>query len=1050
MTATLTTARVRVLGGLTVEDVGERELGSRKGRLLLKVLAVGRGSPVSSDRLAEILWGDRQPARPGEQVGVLVSRLRAVLGTDRLPRTDAGYALLADWFDLDELAARVAEAADALGSGRLGAARAAAEAALALARGSVLPEEDGEWVEVERADAEVLRSSARRIAAEAAGRAGDHAAAGALAERALVDDPYDEIVLRVLMRAHAAAGRPASALAAYRRVRDLLVEELGISPTSETEALHDAIVMDEPPARAIGGGGVPSSDALPGRDAELRVLDAALDRVASSMRAESLVVEGEAAIGKTALIDTWAARVAPSALVLVGRCDQLGRDLPLQPIIDAVAEHLAGLGAEERVRSLGADAAVVGPLLGVGDGDDAGGATVVADAEIGRARLFAGLVAVVSRLAGARPTAFVVDDLHLAGPSTLAWLAFAARRLPRLVVVATTRPTADALLPNATTIVLGPLDLVATAIVVGSDRAAELHERSGGHPLLLRALADADADGDDGTLPTTVADAVDRRLRGLGPADATARVAAILGEEVDLDLLADVMRAPAVELLDHLEAVAATGFLVERGTGFAFRHDLEREALAASAGSARRALVHREAARAMAARPLPDPLAIAIHARLGGETSLAVQWYVKAAEIAVARFDLEAAEAHLDAGLALEKSADAYAARARVRMATFHLDEAAEDAAAAIACGGGSRALEVAGWVAYYRRDYDSARACADEGVERATDAAVRVSCLALGGRVRHGAGDLPAAAARLEEASDVDAPPEVRWLAGVWLAQVRLHQGRPDDALAILQRALVDPDRIAHPFAALHGRLARVMALGYLGRVHEGLAASREFEAAIVRAGTTGSRFFGMAANSRAWLLRWSGSVEEADELNTEALARTDATGPRAEAHYAGLLDLADGRLLVDDAAGAGALLERLAPIADWEGTMAWHQRHRWRLVRARVALAEGDRDGAAALAAEVALDAAARGARRYELFAIGLGALAGGEPASDLARLDAVVADLGRCAAVDGWSLVNDLGRAFDVAAWRHEAAQLAATVVRGSPDERAARALVGRRLG
>ena len=1046
MTGPLRSARIRVLGGLTVEDIGEQELASRKGRVLLKVLALARGRAVSADRLADILWGDGQPARPADQVGVLVSRLRAVLGADRLPRTDAGYALVADWLDLDELAARVGEAADALGDGRLGAARAAAEAALALARGPVLPEEDGEWVEADRAAAEFLVATARRIGAQAAGLADDHAAAGALAEQSLIHDPFDEASLRVLMRAHASAGRPASALAAYARTRDQMVEQLGVSPTPETAALHDAILLEEP-APHVAENDRAGPSALPGRDPELHALDAALDRVCAGDPSESLVVEGEAGIGKTALVAHWARRASSRALVLTGRCDPLGRDLPLQAIIDAVAEHLAGLAAQEdRLAALGPDAAVVGPLLGIGTVSDVGAATVLTDADVGRARLFAALVAVVGRLSGQRPTVFVVDDVHLAGPSTVAWLGFAARRLPHLLIVATTRTADGRLLPNAASLALGPLDLAATQLLVGRGRADELHALSGGHPLFLGALADAD----DDDLPSSVADAVERRLHGLGAAAATVRAAAILGAEVDLDLLADVLRAPAVDLLDHLETVAASGLLTERGAGFAFRHDLEREALAASTGSARRALLHRDAARALALRPMPDPLAVAIHARLGGETTLAVESYIKAADVAVARFDLEAAESHLDAGLAVTPTAAGHAARARVRMATFRLDEAATDAAAAVALGGGSEALEVAGWVAYYARDYDAAQAYADEGVERATDAAVRVSCLALAGRVRHGTGDLPGAVARLEAATAEDAPPGVRGLAGVWLAHTRLHEGRPADALAILQRALVDPDRLAHPFAGLHGRFARVQALGYLGRVQEGLAACDDFEAAIVRAGAIGVRFRGPAANIRAWMLRWCGAVDEADEYNTEALAQTDATGPRAEAYYAGLLDLADGRMLVDDLHGAHAVVDRLAPIAQWEGTMAWHQRHRWHLLRARLALATGGRDEAAGLAAEVEDDAKARGARRYELLATGIGALAGGEPASDLARLDKVITGLKECAVLDGWYLVHQLANAFQVDAWHAEAEQRAAAIVRSAPDEGAARALVARRLG
>ncbi|MGH9178101.1 MAG: AfsR/SARP family transcriptional regulator, partial [Acidimicrobiales bacterium] len=230
--------RVRLLGAFEVEGVPERDLGSRKGRLLLKVLAAARGAPVPVDLLAEVLWGDDQPARPADQVGVLVSRLRGVLGAHRIPRSDAGYSLVADWTDVAALVELSAAAAEALDAGRVGAARAAADAALALARGPLLADEDGLWVEADRAAVQASVTRLRRLAVDAAVTAGDPGGAAALAEQALAADPYDEAVLRALMNAHLAAGRPASALAAYARVRERLAEDLGVPPTAETEALH--------------------------------------------------------------------------------------------------------------------------------------------------------------------------------------------------------------------------------------------------------------------------------------------------------------------------------------------------------------------------------------------------------------------------------------------------------------------------------------------------------------------------------------------------------------------------------------------------------------------------------------------------------------------------------------------------------------------------------------------------------------------------------------------------------------------------------------------
>ena len=147
-----------------------------------------------------------------------------------------------------------------------------------------------------------------------------------------------------------------------------------------------------------------------------------------------------------------------------------------------------------------------------------------------------------------------------------------------------------------------------------------------------------------------------------------------------------------------------------------------------------------------------------------------------------------------------------------------------------------------------------------------------------------------------------------------MWLAQVRVHQGRPLEALAVLARPMVDADSLAHPWAPLHLRFNRVLALGQLGRVAEARRVAAELEAVVAREGPVGARFAGPAANAAAWLLRWSGRGDEADERNWHAFEVTGGeAGPAAdalaEAHYVALLDLADGCMLRGDLAGAAAL---------------------------------------------------------------------------------------------------------------------------------------------
>lgn len=1019
--------RVRLLGGFEIEGVGERELGSRKGRTLLKVLAVARGRPVSVDRIADALWGDAQPSHPADQVGVLVSRLRRALGGGRIVRADVGYLLVAEWLDVDELLELVATAAKALDEGRVGAARAAAGAALALARGPVLPDEEGEWVEAERAATDAAISRVQRLAVDAAVAAGDHGAAAALAEQALARDPYDEVILRILMRSHLTAGRPASALAAYARVRQRLAEELGVPPTAATEAVYagalagaDGDIAPDPPLRR------PLRPGLVGRAPELADLDAALVTVMRGGVA-LVVVEGEAGMGKTTLVRTWADSISQDAAVLHGRCDELGRDLPLQPVADALADHLRNIGAERAATLIGDDAATLAPLLGPITGATA---TVVADAQAARNRVFAALAAAVSRSGGERPVVIVVEDLHVAGGGTLAWLAFAGRRCQRTLLVVTTRPGGAKDLEATCRIRLGPLDRDAVAELVGPDRAEALYERSGGHPLLLAALAGSE----DEDVPATLRDAVASRVDALGEnVAATLRVAAVLGPDCDLDLLAQVAGTPVVDVLAQLEAAAQAGLLVESGNGFAFRHQLFREALETATGAARRALVHQVAARALAGRPTADSLDVAIHARAGGDRALASSSFVAAAQAAAERFDVDAAEQHLGAALDLAPTADALVARARLRMSQLAYDAAAADAERAIAMGGGAAALEAAGWVAYYRRRYDEARAYADEAAARATDDAVRVSALALAGRARHGAGDLAGAVEHLTAMAG--GPPSVRGVADVWLAHARVHQGRPGAALEALARPMVDPDSLAHPWAPLHLRFSRILALGQLGRVSHALSVADDLDATLERTGSVGARFAGPAANTRAWILRWSGRAEEADEQNWHAVDAAGGDGgpsgeAMAEGYFVALLDLADGCLLRADPDGAAALAERLSPVDTWDGTMAWHQRHRLGLLRARLALAGGDLAGAAALAHEVATDAAQRGAARYELLARALVGLADQSVPDE--QLAPAIDGLGQCAVMDGWPLVLAVAAARRSGRWRREAERRAGTVV------------------
>jgi DNA-binding SARP family transcriptional activator len=126
---------VRVLGDFGVDGIEPQAFGSRKARLALQLIALGAGQAVPAGVLIDALWDTVPPARPEDQLAVLMSRLRTVLGRDRIEHRDQGYLLHCDWLDATELAVLTREMEARREAGHVMGAVAAARVALSLIRG---------------------------------------------------------------------------------------------------------------------------------------------------------------------------------------------------------------------------------------------------------------------------------------------------------------------------------------------------------------------------------------------------------------------------------------------------------------------------------------------------------------------------------------------------------------------------------------------------------------------------------------------------------------------------------------------------------------------------------------------------------------------------------------------------------------------------------------------------------------------------------------------------------------------------------------------------
>jgi DNA-binding SARP family transcriptional activator len=273
---------VRLAGSFGVRrddtELAGQAVGSRKSRLLLKLLAVERPALVPVDRIADVLWAGQPPPAAPQNIATLVSRLRGVLGTEVIAGGRAGYRLAGDGVvsvDLDAAARYCDQAERKLASAPALALAAASRAAGLLDGGTALADEpDADWAAPARAELTGLLRRARLLAAQAAlaGRnphqAAEHAAA------AMAADPFDEAAHRWFMSAAAAAGEPARALAAYAALRERLAAELGTDPAPQTQELHLAILREEQPGPGspgpgsqLGGrrGGQPGNEERAGR-----------------------------------------------------------------------------------------------------------------------------------------------------------------------------------------------------------------------------------------------------------------------------------------------------------------------------------------------------------------------------------------------------------------------------------------------------------------------------------------------------------------------------------------------------------------------------------------------------------------------------------------------------------------------------------------------------------------------------------------------------------------------------------------------------------------
>jgi DNA-binding SARP family transcriptional activator len=581
--------------------------------------------------LAELLW-ERPPADVTPALRVLVHRIRQALGVQgsaAVTRGTEGYmlALPLSQTDHGRFAELVSAGVDELRQGAAESAGQLLESALQLWRGE--PWQDlGDTVEIaaprqrltELRDIAVEELQAARLACGQAERA------VAELQEAVMQAPYRERRWELLALALYRGGRQGEALAELRRVRELLIDDLGIEPGAALRALEQRM-LDQDPAllvvdcaaqrRTTEQVSEPDNHVLE-RDDELRGLRELGRRALPHRDGRLVLVRGEAGVGKSTVIGRFVVEIGRTAHVVRGWCDPLSAPRPLGPLIDMLPQL-----PETRAASLAA-------AIDRGDPNSV-------------------YTELVRMFAGGEPWVWVIEDIHWADDATLDLLRFIARRVSSLPLLVLASYRDDEVGPqHPLSLVLGdlatyaavsrvslrPLSRDAVAVLTSGSgiNADALHRLTGGNPFYITEVlaASKNTRGPD-ALPRTVAEAVWGRLGRLTePARETALATAVCGPRVELSILEQVYPGAAAALPECLHA----GVLINDGAAAMFRHELARRATLHKIPDYRRRQMHIRALSALEDRPVTGEAlgALAFHASQAGDDSAVIRYAPAAGE----------------------------------------------------------------------------------------------------------------------------------------------------------------------------------------------------------------------------------------------------------------------------------------------------------------------------------------------------------------------------------------------------------------------------------
>jgi DNA-binding SARP family transcriptional activator len=241
--------RIYLTGAIAIEHgeqlIRERQFPGRQGRVAFVFLAANRHRSVHRDELMGAIWPGDSPAQTDASLDALLSKLRSLLKSAgvaaAIPAASGTVALELPanaWIDLEAGANALDEAEGALRRGDTAAAWSLANVAVVISRRPFLADVEAPWIESQRNALRALQMRALQCLVTVSARNSEPLLAIQHAAEMVELDPFKETAYQLLMKMHAATGDRAEALRVFARCRELLRDELGVSPSPQTEAVY--------------------------------------------------------------------------------------------------------------------------------------------------------------------------------------------------------------------------------------------------------------------------------------------------------------------------------------------------------------------------------------------------------------------------------------------------------------------------------------------------------------------------------------------------------------------------------------------------------------------------------------------------------------------------------------------------------------------------------------------------------------------------------------------------------------------------------------------